>query len=79
MIQFQAEHANRALGAPRGVQGDAQHETGLPGRRRGRDHDHVRGLQPIGERVQIDKAGRDAGQFATAGTQSAQFLRRFQQ
>jgi hypothetical protein len=79
VVQFQAEHANWVPGAQRGVQGDAQHETGLPCRWGCRDHDHIGGLQPIGERIQVDKAGRDACQFVTAGTQLAQFLRTFHQ
>ena len=58
---FQAEEADRHVGLDADVLRDVEHEAGLPHRRAGRDEDQIRRLQPRRHLVEIDEAGRHAG------------------
>ena len=58
---LQAEEADRHVGRRADVLRDVQHEAGLAHRRPRRDEHQVRRLQPRRHLVEIDEAGRHAG------------------
>ncbi len=66
---LQAEQDGRLAQLHRDVRGEVGHQGGLPHRRPRSDDDEVRRLQAAGELVEVQEAGRQAGDRGVAVVQ----------